>query len=290
MCSAVILICKLGENMLIFSTVMAVITTALISVFGGFVTVWYDFWKVLLLLIGSYGVWCALIIIFAFFVTLPVNTKKPIKKPSKFYTWLFNFVNGWLVDSARIKLVVNGLEKIDPNTSYLFVYNHRSNFDSQIVPRLFKKHKILLISKPENIKTPIAGKCIHAMGYLAIDRENNRKAIETILKAADYLKNGHSIGLCPEGRRNKTGIDLLPFKNGAFKVAQRTKAPVVVLTLNGTEMIHKNFPLKRSVVHLDILDVIPADKVATMTTQELGDYSSEIMQANIDRYKQQNQQ
>lgn len=269
---------------------MAVITTALCSVFGGFVTVWYDFWKVLLLFVGSYAAWCAVVIIFAFVVTLPINIKKPIKKPSKFYTWLFNFVNGWIIDSARVKLVVNGLDKIDPNTNYLFVYNHRSKFDSQIVPRLFKKHNVLLISKPENLKTPIAGKCIHAMGYMPIDRENNRKAIETILKAADYLKNGHSIGLCPEGRRNKTGIDLLPFKNGAFKVAQRAKAPIVLLTLNGTEKIHKNFPLKRSVVHLDVLDVIPADKVATMSTQEIGDYASEIMQANIDLYKQQNQQ
>lgn len=290
MYSAVILICKSGKNMLIFSIVMAVITTALCSVFGGFVTVWYDFWKVLLLFVGSYAAWCVVVIIFAFVVTLPINIKKPIKKPSKFYTWLFNFVNGWIIDSARVKLVVNGLDKIDPNTNYLFVYNHRSKFDSQIVPRLFKKHNVLLISKPENLKTPIAGKCIHAMGYMPIDRENNRKAIETILKAADYLKNGHSIGLCPEGRRNKTSIDLLPFKNGAFKVAQRAKAPIVVLTLNGTEKIHKNFPLKRSVVHLDVLDVIPADKVVTMSTQEIGDYTSAIMQANIDLYKQQNQQ
>lgn len=290
MYSAVILICKSGKNMLIFSIVMAVITTALCSVFGGFVTVWYDFWKVLLLFVGSYAAWCVVVIIFAFLVTLPVNRNKPIKKPSKFYTLLFNFVNGWIIDSARVKLVVNGLDKIDPNTNYLFVYNHRSKFDSQIVPRLFKKHNVLLISKPENLKVPIAGKCIHAMGYMPIDRENNRKAIETILKAADYLKNGHSIGLCPEGRRNKTGIDLLPFKNGAFKVAQRAKAPIVVLTLNGTEKIHKNFPLKRSVVHLDVLDVIPADKVATMSTQEIGDYASEIMQANIDLYKQQSQQ
>lgn len=276
--------------MLIFSVIMAVITTALLSVFGGFITVWYDFWKVLLLLVGSYGAWCVVVIIFAFLVTLPVNRNKPIKKPSKFYTWLFNFVNGWIIDSARVKLIVNGLDKIDPNTNYLFAYNHRSKFDSQIVPRLFKKHNVLLISKPENLKVPIAGKCIHAMGYMPIDRENNRKAIETILKAADYLKNGHSIGLCPEGRRNKTGIDLLPFKNGAFKVAQRAKAPIVVLTLNGTEKIHKNFPLKRTVVHLDVLDVIPADKVVTMSTQEIGDYTSAIMQANIDLYKQQNQQ
>ena len=273
--------------MVLFLMIMAAITTTLLSVFGGFVTVWTDFWKVLLLFVGSYWAWFVVVIIFAFFVTLPINTKKPVKKSNKFYTWLFNFINGWIIDTAGVKLKVTGLEKVDPNTSYLFVYNHRSNFDSQIVPRLFKKHKILLISKPENIKIPIAGKCIHAVGYLAIDRENDRKAIETILKAAQFLKAGHSIGLCPEGTRNKKSLDLLPFKNGGFKIAQRAKAPVVIMTLTGTEKIHKNFPFKRSVVHLDILDVLPVEKVTTMTTQEIGDYASSIMQQNINRYKPQ---
>lgn len=273
--------------MVLFLMIMAAITTTLLSVFGGFVTVWTDFWKVLLLFVGSYWAWFVVVIIFAFFVTLPINTKKPVKKSNKFYTWLFNFINGWIIDTAGVKLKVTGLEKVDPNTSYLFVYNHRSNFDSQIVPRLFKKHKILLISKPENIKIPIAGKCIHAVGYLAIDRENDRKAIETILKAAQFLKAGHSIGLCPEGTRNKKSLDLLPFKNGGFKIAQRAKAPVVIMTLTGTEKIHKNFPFKRSIVHLDILDVLPVEKVTTMTTQEIGDYASSIMQQNINRYKPQ---
>ena len=275
--------------MVLFLMIMALITTTLLSVFGGFITVWTDFWKVLLLFVGSYWAWFVIVVVFAFLVTLPINTKKPVKKSSKFYTWLFNFVNGWIIDTAGVKLKVTGLEKLDPNTSYLFVYNHRSNFDSQIVPRLFKKYKILLISKPENLQIPIAGKCIHKVGYLAIDRENDRKAIETILKAAQFLKAGHSIGLCPEGTRNKTGLDLLPFKNGGFKVAQRAKAPIVIMTLNGTEKIHKNFPFKRSVVQLDILDVLPVEKVIAMTTQEIGDYASSIMQQNINKYKHQQQ-
>jgi 1-acyl-sn-glycerol-3-phosphate acyltransferase len=267
---------------------MAAITTTLLSVFGGFVTVWTDFWKVLLLFVGSYWAWFVVVIIFAFFVTLPINTKKPVKKSNKFYTWLFNFINGWIIDTAGVKLKVTGLEKVDPNTSYLFVYNHRSNFDSQIVPRLFKKHKILLISKPENIKIPIAGKCIHAAGFLPIDRDNDRKAIETILKAANNIKKGHSIHICPEGTRNKDGVDLLPFKNGGFKAAQRAKAPIALIAINGTEKIHKNFPFKRTVVHFDIVDVLSAEQALAMSTQEIGDHAMQVIQAKIDEYKAQN--
>ena len=267
---------------------LALVTTLVVSGLGGFITTWNDLGWALLLFVGAFLAWIVLFVLFAFFVTLPVNTKKPIKKPSKFYTWLFYLVNNCILDCCNYKIHIHGGEKLDPNINYLFVYNHRANTDSMIVPRLFRKYNILLISKPENFRIPIAGKAIHAAGYLSVDRDNDRKAIEAILRAANYLKNGHSIGLCPEGRRNKDGIDLLPFKNGAFKVAQRAKAPIVLMTLNGTENIKHNAPFKRTTIHLDILEVLPVEQVLAMSTQEIGDHAMQIMQAKIDEYKAQN--
>lgn len=267
---------------------LALVTTLVVSGLGGFITTWNDLGWALLLFVGVFLAWIVLFVLFAFFVTLPVNIKKPIKKPSKFYSWLFYSVNNVIMDLCNYQMVIHGAEKLDPNTNYLFVYNHRANSDSMIVPRLFRKYNILLISKPENFRIPIAGKAIHAAGYLSVDRDNDRKAIEAILRAANYLKNGHSIGLCPEGRRNKGGIDLLPFKNGAFKVAQRAKAPIVLMTLNGTENIKHNAPFKRTIVHLDILEVLPVEQVLAMSTQEIGDHAMQVMQAKIDEYKAQN--
>ena len=277
-----------GKLMVIFCWIMSAITSIVVSMVSGLVSTWNEFWIVPLLAIAFYWAWVAVCIIFAFLITLPVNMKKPVKKPSKFYTWLFNFVNGWIIDTAGVKVQITGWEKIDPTQSYLLVSNHRSNFDPQIVGRVFKKFKFLAITKPENLKIPIAGKCIHAAGFLPIDRDNDRKAIETILKAANAIKKGHSIHLCPEGRRNKTGLDLLPFKNGGFKAAQRAKAPIVVIALNNTEKIHKNFPFKRTLVHFDIVDVMSAEQVLSMTTQEIGDHAMSVIQAKIDEYKAQN--
>ena len=274
--------------MVIFCWIMSAITSALLSTVGGLVSTWSDAWIVPLLLIGFYWAWVAVCVIFAFFVTLPINTKKPIKKNSKFYSWLYNFVDGWIIDTARIKVSITGWEKIDPNASYLLVSNHRSKFDPQIVGRVFKKFKFLAITKPENVKIPVAGKCIHAAGFLPIDRNNDRKAIETILKAANNIQKGHSIHICPEGTRNKDGLDLLPFKNGGFKAAQRAKAPIALIAINGTEKIHKNFPFKRTVVHFDIVDVLSVEQVLAMSTQEIGDHAMKVIQAKIDEYKSQN--
>ena len=271
--------------MVAFCFVMSLLSTTLCSLLGGLFNQWSIVWLFPLLVIAFYGAWCAVCIIFTFLVTLPVNLKKPVKKPNAFYTWLFNFVNGWIIDMAGIDVVVTGWEKLDPNTSYLLVSNHRSNFDPQIVGRLFHKFNFLAITKPENIKVPIAGKCIYAAGFLPIDRENDRKAIETILKAANCIKKGHSIHLCPEGKRNKDGLDLLPFKNGGFKAAQRAKAPIALISIANTEKIHKNFPFKRTRVHLDIVDVLSAEQVLAMSTQEIGDYAMQVIQAKIDEYK-----
>ncbi|MBQ4272532.1 MAG: hypothetical protein IJB95_02640, partial [Clostridia bacterium] len=117
--------------MVIFCWIMSAITSALLSTVGGLVSTWSDAWIVPLLLIGFYWAWVVVCVIFAFFVTLPINTKKPIKKNSKFYSWLFHFVNGWIVDTAGVKVKVTGWEKLDPNASYLLVSNHRSKFDPQ---------------------------------------------------------------------------------------------------------------------------------------------------------------
>ena len=84
--------------MLIFLAVMAAITTLLLCGFGGFITTWNDIGWALLLYIANYLALAILFVIFAFFVTLPVNIKKPIKKPSKFYSWLFYLVNNAIMD------------------------------------------------------------------------------------------------------------------------------------------------------------------------------------------------
>ncbi len=271
--------------MILFCSIMSVICTTLLSVFGGVVDHWTDFWIVILLLLGFYVAWILATLIFAFIVTLPINKKKPNKKPIKFYQWLFHWINDFLIISAGVKLKITGMEKLDPNTRYLFVANHRSNFDPQIIASVFKKYNMLMISKPSNFKIPIVGKCIHAIGYMAIDRENDRKAIETILKSANLLKQGYSINIMPEGTRNKESLDLLPFKNGGFKVAQRAKAPIVVLSFNGTEKIHKNFPFKRTVVHMDIVDIISVEDVLANTTDIIGERAYKLIQQNIDSYK-----
>ena len=150
------------------------------------------------------------------------------------------------------------------------VSNHRSGFDIVTALWALRRHDVAFIMKPAILRIPAVSRFACRIGCLPIDREDDRAALKTILAAADMLKNGvTSFCIYPEGTRGG-GDELLPFRNGAFKVAQKAKAPVVVMTTENTDKVVKNFPFRRTDVTLRILDVIPAEQVTAMKTTEIG--------------------
>ena len=146
-----------------------------------------------------------------------------------------------------------------------------------------RDYDIAFISKPSNMKYPLSGHLAYASGCLAIDRENDRNALKTILTAADYMKCGIcSVGVYPEGTRSKTE-ELLPFHAGCFKAAQKAKVPIVVAAVRGTEKA-KHFRLFSTTgVYLDILEVLPAETVCSMRTDALSEHIRAMIQADLDR-------
>lgn len=118
---------------------------------------------------------------------------------------------------------------------------------------------------------------------MSIDRENPRNAIVTINKAAEILGNEiASIGVYPEGTRSKECV-LLPFHNGVFKIAQKANSSIVVLTVIGTEKIHKRAPWKATDVYLDVLEILPAEEVKSTKTDLIGDRIRTIFENNIEK-------
>lgn len=205
----------------------------------------------------------------------------PIKKQHRFSRWICASVSQWLGGYAGVRVHITGREKL-PEGPFLFVSNHRSMFDPLIVMGWLDRYNISFVSKPSNLTIPIAGITARHAGFLAIDRDNNREALKTILQAADYLKRGVcNIGIYPEGTRSKTR-ELLPFHAGSFKIAQRAGVPVVVCCTHGTENVKKCFFFDRTPVYLDILDVIDAERVKAMGTAELADEVKSMIRRRLD--------
>lgn len=84
----------------------------------------------------------------------------------------------------------------------------------------------------------------------------------------------------PEGQTSKSG-QLLPFRNGAFKIAQRAKRPVVVSVLENSRAIYHNLFRRRTRVRVRILGVVPTEDVATLRTVQIGDRAHAMIAAAL---------
>ena len=214
---------------------------------------------------------------------LVVDPEKEYGKNSPLYRFLLDSATVVALKLLRIRVHVSGIEKINEDTKVLFVSNHRSNFDPIVTWYALKKWKIAFVSKPSNFKIPFFGRIIRKCCFMPIDRENPRKAIPTINRAAKLLlKQEVSIGIYPEGTRSKNG-QLLPFHNGVFKIAQKAEASIVVLCVTGTEKISKRTPFRQTDVYLDVLEVFSGSNIKETKTEMIGTAVRRLMEINIEK-------
>jgi len=207
---------------------------------------------------------------------LLVDTSREYTRDSKYYRWLLNSATGLMMIILRIRVRVTGMEKL-PEGRFLLVSNHRSNFDPILAWYIFRRQNISYVSKKENFNIPIFGRIIRRCCFMAIDRENPRNAIKTINNAAALITADEaSVGIYPEGTRSKE-CTLLPFHAGVFKIAQKAKVPVVVMTITGTENIHKNRPFRKTDVSIDVLGVIPAAELEGVKSEKISDAVRDCM-------------
>jgi len=212
-----------------------------------------------------------LFVLFTIICSLFVR-KEEYTKDNKFYRFLYNTWAVLAVGVCSIRVKVKGKDKLPKDTRFLMVENHISNFDAIVTGYAFRKSELAVISKPEVFKIFAFGKIIRKCCFLSINREDPRVAIETIRKASNLIKNDEtSILLYPEGTRSKTG-KLLPFHNGTLKIARNANVPIVVAVIKDTDKVKNNFPFKRTIVTIEVIDVINAEEVRSFTTGELGDF------------------
>ena len=252
--------------------VLSVFFTSYIAIEKTLFSSWLRSLWVFPICLGSYLVLVALFFLLIFLISLTVDKKKPQVKVNHFFRWLLNQTNVLILILGKVKIKASGLEKLEGLPPYLLVANHRSNFDPFVALKCCPKANLAYVAKPEIFQIPITGAVVHKCFFMSLDREDVRQGAEIIKHAAALLKEGTvSIGIYPEGTRSKTG-ELLPFRNGCFKTAKLAGAPIVIARTTGTEKIAHRFARKTTIVTFEILDVLSAEQVATMSTWDIGEY------------------
>lgn len=241
----------------------------------------WSFSRLLLSWVLSYIIVNLIYVLFCCAGAFGVDKSKKTEKQSALCRRGAARLAGFVTAYLRMRINITGMDKLPQGENFLFVCNHRSMADPIVVVDKLRDFNISFICKPSLQKLPIIWRLGHGAGFLAIDRENDREALKTIITAAGYIKSGMcSIGIYPEGTRSKTE-ELLPFHAGSFKIAQKAGAPLVIASISGTEMIKKNYPFRRTDISLNILETMPAELVRNKSTAELAEYSRNIIGENL---------
>ena len=158
--------------------------------------------------------------------------------------WAFKVI----VRLAGIELTVIGEENVPKDIPVLYIGNHRSFFDIVITyarcPRLTG-----YVAKDSMKKVPLLSVWMERLYCLFLNRTDIKKGLKTILTGIEQIKNGISMCIFPEGTRNKGDDEtkLLPFKEGSFKMAEKTGCPIILMSMNNTSAIlEEHFPFIRS--------------------------------------------
>jgi len=153
---------------------------------------------------------------------------------------------------------VEGHEKIDKNTSYIFVPNHDGAFDIFLLYAALG-HDFRWMLRKGIKKIPVAGISCEKAGQIWVDERGNSGMLHTFRQALNTLKGGTSLVIFPEGTRTADG-HLNRFKKGAFVLAAMLKMPVVPITIEGPYEIMKkgSFLIKPHRMRLVIHDPLPA--------------------------------
>ena len=201
---------------------------------------------------------------------------QPVKDKSSLA--IVNWAFRWIIRISGTRVIVKGEKNVPKDTAVLYVGNHRSYFDI-ILTYVRVPRPTGYVAKLEMKRIPLLNVWMHHLHCLFLDRSNIKEGLKTILKGVEKAKSGISICIFPEGTRNRSDQDFLPFHEGSFKIAEKADVPVIPITMVGTNRIfedHVPFIRKQTVI-IEYGRPIEIKALDKDTRRNLGTYVQGIM-------------
>ena len=205
-----------------------------------------------------------------------------LRKPM---SWLvYRLAQAWalsLITLTGCRMVVEGREHVPLKGGVCIASNHVGIFDI-ILALAYIGRPFGFIAKKELLLIPLLNIWIYILGGLFIDRNNVRKAINTIKLGIERIQKGGGMLIFPEGTRSK-GRGLLPFRSGAIKLATNSLAPIVPMAISGSyEVFEKNYRVHATEVRVTFCPpLITADMSPDERRQRLTDQVRDSIEAAL---------
>ncbi|MCM0650337.1 1-acyl-sn-glycerol-3-phosphate acyltransferase [Clostridium swellfunianum] len=187
-----------------------------------------------------------------------------------------------VINLSGAKVTVEGAENL-PEGPVVFIGNHQGNFDIPILISFIDKPKAF-IAKIETSRLPFVASWMRQMRCVFMDRKDIRQSITAINQGAEYLKQGYSMVIFPEGTRSGSK-EMGEFKAGSFKLATKGNVPIVPVAINGSYNImgKKSLIIKPADVKVTILKPIETSNLSKEEVKGLHDKVCEQIGAVINK-------
>lgn len=184
----------------------------------------------------------------------------------------------WLIlKTTGVRVRVEGLDRITPGATYIFVANHQSHYDTPVVFSSLP-FQLRIIAKESLARFPVLGWHLRRGGHLLVDRRRPDPA--GILKRwRSLVSDGLSLLIYAEGTRSADGR-VARFKAGSFLLAIEAGLPIVPLAIVGTRQVMPKGRLRTEPadVSLIIHDPIQPPALGTPTTRDARSLAQRVHQ------------
>jgi 1-acyl-sn-glycerol-3-phosphate acyltransferase len=154
----------------------------------------------------------------------------------------------WLIlKTTGVRVTVEGLDRLTPGTTYVFVSNHQSIYDTPVIFASLP-YQLRIIAKASLARFPVLGWHLKRGKHLFVDRKHPDPAgILTRWRA--LVSEGLSLIIYAEGTRSGDG-KVARFKAGSFLLALQAELPVVPLAVIGTREVMRKGRLRTEPGHV----------------------------------------
>ncbi|WP_031567290.1 1-acylglycerol-3-phosphate O-acyltransferase [Rheinheimera texasensis] len=205
-------------------------------------------------------------------------------------------VSAWYGKASRILGVTVEIRRhpaVHAAMPCVFLANHQNNYDLFTISGALIPGTVT-IGKKSLKWIPFFGQLYWFLGNILIDRNNKSKAVGTMQGAVERISRDQlSVWVFPEGTRSR-GRGLLPFKTGAFHIAQQAQVGIVPICMsstssqiklnrwnNGKVIIEFLPPLSPAELHAPVRELasrvreMMAGKIAQLDSELRSDYTAQ---------------
>jgi 1-acyl-sn-glycerol-3-phosphate acyltransferase len=152
--------------------------------------------------------------------------------------------------TTGVRVTIEGLDRITPGTTYVFVSNHQSIYD---IPVIFASlpYQLRIIAKESLARFPVLGWHLRRGGHLFVDRRRPDRA-GILARWRALVSEGLSLLIFAEGTRSRDGR-VAAFKAGSFLLAMEAGLPVVPLAVINTRQVMPKGRLRTEPAHVGLI-------------------------------------